>query len=705
MSDDFFETALQKTMEQTFDVGELLAAGQHLSDTGEHGKTRLLYKIWIERNKEHPLLHAVLFNYGVFLTNSSELDAARETYTQAIKLRPDFMPAHINLGTVFERMGALDKAVIQWSEAANTLPAVTGDAVSYKATALKQMGRVLETAHISEAAEITLTQCLDVNPHQRDVTQHLIALRQAQCKWPVVAPWGNISKKQLIGSISPLSLLAYADDPLLQLANAYHYNKSDVDDPSLFFTASPWPAPEKPLNRRLRVGYISSDLREHAVGFLMSEVFELHDRNKVEVFAYYCGIRSDDATHARIKGAVEHWIDITAMSDQEAARQISDDGVDILVDLNGYTKDARLKVFAMRPAPIIVNWLGYPGTMGSAYHNYIIADDHIIPKEYELYYSEKVMRLPCYQPSDRKRVVAANAPTRQSEGLPEDATVFCCFNGAQKFTRFTFERWMTILRETPDSVLWLLEGAQGSTERLREQASQLGAAPERLIFAGKLANPYHLARYPLADLFLDTSPYGAHTTGSDALWMGAPVLTASGRSFTSRVCGSLVKAAGLGDLVCKSQDEYVARAIELGSNRALLQSYREKLEANRHSCVLFDTNNLVSSLETLYQRMWDDHARGITPTPNLANLGVYHDIGCSLEHERDDFSILSDYHSIYRTRLAFRHGFNPLGHDPRLWTEERAASSSPAIHMQLTRTEKPHGRVNYSVYANQEASL
>jgi predicted O-linked N-acetylglucosamine transferase (SPINDLY family) len=407
-------------------------------------------------------------------------------------------------------------------------------------------------------------------------------------------------------------------------------------------------------------------LREHAVGFLTSEIFELHDREKVEVFAYYCGIPGEDSTKARIRSTVDHWCDIAAMPDKEAARRIVDDGIDILVDLNGYTKDARTKLFALRPAPVIVNWLGYPGTMATPYHNYIIADDFIVPPGSEIYYAEKVLRLPCYQPNDRKRVIA-RAPTRAEAGLPDDAFVFCCFNGMQKISRFTFDRWMEILRAVPRGVLWLLTGSDETNERLLQRAEQQGIARNRIVFAPRRANPDHLARYVLADLFLDTTPYGAHTTASDALWLGVPVLTVPGRSFPSRVCGSLVKAAGMEEMLCTSPEDYVRRAIQLGTDADLLRALKQKLAERREDCTLFATGLLVSSLEQLYAQAWQDYTQGNLPTPDLANLEIYHEIGCDLDHEGTEFLTLPDYAGLYRQKLAARHALYPVPADHRLW--------------------------------------
>jgi len=463
--------------------------------------------------------------------------------------------------------------------------------------------------------------------------------------------------------MSPLSAAAYTDDPLLQLAMAWHYNKRDVGSPPSALTA--WP---QALERTgpLRIGYVCSDFREHALGHLLAEVLELHDRCAVEVFAYYCGPAAHDPLHHRFKTTADHWITITELDDASAARRIAADRIQILVDLNGYTREGRTKLFAHRPAPIIVNWLGYPGTLASPHHHYLIADDWIVPPEHELYYSERVMRLPCYQPTDRKRKVAEPRLTRSQAGLPEEATVFCCFNGAHKLTRFMFERWLMILRETPGSVLWLLTSTPASQDRLRAFAAQNGIAAERLVFADKMAHADHLARYSLADLFLDTTPYGAHTTASDALWMGVPVLTMSGRSFASRVCGSLVRAAGTPELVCDTAEAFVERAVALGKDRDTLHEYRDRLLANRDSCRLFDTPALVQDLEGLYLQMWSDLESGQLPRPDLANLDVYLEVGAQVNHEEIEVQTLADYQGWWGERLAARHKLRPIPFDRRL---------------------------------------
>lgn len=665
MSQELFLEAAKKALSQEMSVIDLFGMAEKLKASGGNSLALQLYDLWISQNGSNPLIHAVRFNYGVALSDEGRLERARDVFLEAIKSNPEFIPPYINIGTLYEKLGQLDQSIAQWTAAVNVLGAVTPDSINYKLTGLKQIGRVLEGAKIEANAEAVLQQSLEIDPHQRDVSQHWIALRQSQCKWPVVQPFAKMNRRRLMNGISPLSAACHTDDPIFHLANAYHYNQTDVLKGAAVPAA--WTPPNVPRSRRLRVGYVSSDLREHAVGFLTAEVFGLHDRSKVECFGYYSGVKTNDGMQARIKATFDYWCDITDYTDQAAAQKIRDDGIDILIDLNGYSKDARLNVFAMRPAPIIVNWLGFPGTLGTPYHNYVIADEFIVPREHDVYFTEKVVRLPCYQPNDRQRQVAA-CPTRAEVGLPEDAVVYCCFNGTQKFNAITFDRWMRIMHGTPKSVLWLLTGSEETNERLRVEAEKRGIDRSRIIFADKRANAHHLARYRLADLFLDTFPYGAHTTASDALWLGVPILTFPGRGFAARVCGSLVTAAGLPELVCRSPEDYVARAIELGNDRAQLQTMRGKLEANRATCALFDMPLLVKSLEGLYEEMWKDYEDGRLPQPDLSNLDVMHDIASEEGHDEAVAAAqdVTQYHKVYRDGLAARHAFSTLAYDRRL---------------------------------------
>lgn len=684
MSQTAFVTALQKVTTGSLSLNELIAAAQQLTGAGQPDLARQLYQVWIAMNGDHPLLFITHFNCSTLQAQAGDHAGALASLRAALAVNPDFAPAHINLGSALERQGDAAAAVEQWKAGLERMAAITGDAIEYKITLLKQLSRVLSDNQQHDAAEVALMQCLDLNLHQRDVVEQYAAVRLAQCKWPIAATPTKLTRASFVSRFHPLSSCAYSDDPLQHLALAHRYVQAVA--PPAQSVSDRRDAPIA-AGRRLRVGYVSSDLRAHAVGYLMANLFEAHDAKAIEVFIYYCGIPADDGINQRIKGAAEHWRDIRNLSDDEAAQRIAADEIDILIDVNGHTRDARLGVFARRPAPIQVNWLGYPGTMGSPYHHYIIADDWVIPEDHELYYSERVLRLPCYQPNDRKRIVDTAPPQRGEHGLPQDAFVFCCFNAAHKVTRFSFERWMDILRQVPDSVIWLLDYNGETNARLQTAAESCGVSGDRLIFARKVANPRHLARYPLADLFIDTAPYGAHTTASDALWMGVPVLTYAGRSFASRVCASLVRAAGVPDLVTTSPEAFVSRAVALAtSDRLGLQALRERLITNRDACTLFDIDGLARNLEALYAQMADAYRAGALPRPNLANLDAYLDIGVNLDHDAAEIGASADYHAIYRTALAARHRDAPMPPDGRLWTQnEIGAAEAAPIQISASR--------------------
>ncbi|MCR5879756.1 N-acetylglucosamine transferase [Phenylobacterium sp. J367] len=674
MSENAFLVAMQKITAGQATIGDVIDAAARLTQAGLPAEAIQVYQVWAKLNAEHPQVQVAYFNCAVIQSDMGDLPGACASLQTAISIAPDFAPAYINLGGVLERGGQPEQGIEAWRTLAQRPGPITGKAVGFVITALKQIGRVSSDINRPDLAEAALRAALEILPEQRDVLEQYFAMRLGQLEWPVIAPWENIERKTLMGNINPLSVSCYTDDPLFQLANAARFVEKAVADVeggehdrrNVEIDLS---------NRRIRVGYVSSDLRDHAIGYLMAELFELHDRSKVEVFAYYCGVPPQGALHERIKGAIEHWRDIRQMSDDEAAAQIAADGIDILVDVNGHTRDARSALFARRPAPIIVNWLGFPGTAGSPYHQYIIADDFIVPPESEMYYSEKVLRLPCYQSNDRRRRVDENRPHRADFGLPDDAFVFCCFNGVQKFNKATVLRWVEILKRVPNSVLWLLESIPATQKRLCDFVEAHGVAPSRLVFAPKLHNFQHLARYPLADLFLDTSPYGAHTTASDALWMGVPVLTAPGRSFASRVCGSLVTAAGLPELICNSQAEYVERAVELAGDPAQLAALRVRLEAGRDTCVLFDMDRLTAELEGLYAEMCADYVEGRLPVPKLTGLQPYLEVGVSLDHEAVEMQSVEDYHGLYLERLAQAHRRRPNAPDHLIWTEAHAAAA------------------------------
>lgn len=653
-------------------VQDLFSFAENRNASGQRQEAIELYKAWIAYNEVHPFLHLVYFNYAVTLRQAGDLTGSINALAACLKIDPKFGQAHINLGRAFEDSGLAALAIEQWRKLLEVTAESTAEKVSHRLMALQHVGRVMENANLLEDAEAALWQAMELRPDKSESAQHWTAIRQRACKWPVLTQSEHVSLRHLVDGLSPLSLACYADDPIFQLAKAYRYNKTLAGRPDMQGFPRKAVAHKTGTGQRLRIGYVSSDLRDHAVGFALRDVLELHDKTSVEIFAYYCGDAvANDATQTRMKAAIDWWRDIATLSDEDAARQIAADDIDILIDVNGYTKHARTRIFAYRPAPVIVNFCGYPGTMGSPFHQYMIADEHIVPPQNEIYFTEKVLRIACNQPIDRKREVA-KTPYRAEAGLPEGAFVFACFNGMQKITEATFAQWMKILKATPGSVLWLLAGSDDVDQRLRKLAEAADVLPDRLIFAAKAPNAQHLARIALADLFLDTFPYGAHSTAGDALTMGLPVLTIPGKSFASRFCASIVHAAGVPELICKDPDHYVEQAIAFANAPKTLLKIRKALQDQRETSVLRDIPGLARRLEALFWQMQEEAERGETPVPDLRNLDLYYELGAELVQNNIVYCDEQTYRQRYIDKLATYHDYAPIPYDSRLWTEETA---------------------------------
>ena len=362
----------------------------------------------------------------------------------------------------------------------------------------------------------------------------------------------------------------------------------------------------------MRIGYLSSDFHDHATAYLIAELIERHDRDRFEIHGYSYGADPGGDMRARLVSAFDRFSDIDALSHRDAAARIRADDIDILVDLKGHTYRARPKILAFRPAPVQVNYLGFPGTMGAPFIDYIVADNFIVPRDRQMLFAEKLAYLPdCYQPNDTRREIAA-APSRAECGLPAQGFVFCGFNNSFKITPAFFAIWMRLLQQVPGSVLWLLESNALVRRNLSAAAFAADVDPARLVFAPILKHRDHLARHRHADLFLDTLPCNAHTTASDALWAGLPVLTCAGETFAGRVAGSIVRAVGLAELVASSPRDYEALALALARDPARLDDIRSRLDAGRASLPLFDMAKHTRDLEALYTRM-DENWRSSRP--------------------------------------------------------------------------------------------
>ncbi|MDQ2102116.1 tetratricopeptide repeat protein [Azospirillum isscasi] len=439
-------------------------------------------------------------------------------------------------------------------------------------------------------------------PAYNPALAQLVQQQRHACEWrDLPALESDLIGRMRAGALGvpPFGLLAADTAPADQRAAAERWARQKAEGVAAVAR------PAVPGDGRLRIGYLSADFHEHATAYLMAELLERHDRAGFAVTAYSTGIDDGSPMRRRLTAAVERFVDLRDRSDLDAARAIAADGIDILVDLKGYTAFARTAILAARPAPVQVNWLGYPGTMGADFIDVILADAVTIPPGEEGFYSEAVLRLPhCYQPNDRHRAIAERTPSRAESGLPEDGFVFCCFNSPYKLTPALFDVWARLLRSVPGSVLWLYAGNPLVAGNLRREAAARGVAAERLVFAPPRPLAEHLARHRLADLFLDTLPYNAHTTASDALWAGLPVVTCRGATFAGRVAASLLTTVGLPELVTESLEAYEALALDLARGPDRLVGLKARLAAARGTSPLFDATRFAGDLEDAYRTIW-----------------------------------------------------------------------------------------------------
>ena len=552
-----------------------------------------LYSQWLEINKgQSNHLFAAWFNLGVELSAGGDIENALTSYKNALVLQADCYQAAVNLGLQLEAKGDIGAALETWNKALQPDEART--------TLLNHRGRLLENLKLYDEAERALFASLLTNPKQPDVIHHWVYLRQKMCCWPLYGATGvpGLSTEQLNHDMGPLSLLALIDD--LQVQDRYVEEwlarKALPSQPRL--------SPEEGYaHERLRVGYVSSDYCAHPVSFLMAELFERHDRTKFEVYGYCCSPEDGSDTRARVIAAFDHFTRVGALSDEQLAQRIRADEIDILIDLNGLTAGTRMFALRWRPAPVQLTYLGYIGPIPMPELDYIICDEFTIPKERGDRYRPTPLYLPgLYQVNDSKLPVGPTPP-RAAAGLPDDKFVFCCFSNNYKITEEIFNAWMTILKRVDNSVLWLLADNKWAHENMLARAQRYGVAADRLIFTERVSPPDYLGRLALADLFLDTFPYNAGTTASDALRMGLPVVTYSGQTFAARMAGSLLHAIGLSWGVTYSLDDYIEKAVAVGSNPALYQDIRSVVSGDAWRRTIGNIEEFMPKLEAVYQQI------------------------------------------------------------------------------------------------------
>ena len=552
----------------------------------------------------NPDIEKGFLNKGAVLKELKRYDEALAAYEKALAINPDYAEAWSNKGVVYEGLKRYDEALAAYEKALAINPDYA-EAWSNKGVTLHELKRYDEAiAHYDKA--------LTLKPDIDWASGDLLHTKMKICSWSGLAEsLEDISKKVVANEkvTNPFALLALNDDIFLHKQSSEIYIQSRYP-----FNPVLEPIVKRPQSQKIRVGYFSADCHNHATGHLMAELFELHDKSQFELVGLSFGPIVNDEMRQRLEKSFDQFVEVGRKSDVEVAKLSRDLNIDIAVDLKGFTQDARTGIFAHRAAPIQVNYLGYPGTLGADYMDYIIADRTLIPLESQSCYLEKVVYLPnSYQVNDRKRLISDRQFTRQELGLPENGFIFCCFNNNYKILPATFEGWMRILKAVEGSVLWLFQDNAWAVDNLKKEAEKQGIVADRLVFAKRLPLPEHLARHHQADLFLDTFPCNAHTTTSDALWAGLPVLTLMGQSFASRVAASLLNAVGLSELITSNQEEYESLAIELAMNPNKLADIKLKLANNRMTTPLFDTLCFTKNIEAAYIKMMERYQKGLAP--------------------------------------------------------------------------------------------
>jgi protein O-GlcNAc transferase len=555
-----------------------------------------------EALKAAPNLPKTLNNRGNALSSLHRFHEAVESFDRALALEPNFFEALRNRGAALRKLGSFDAALASFDAA-----------LKLKADPPAMMERAEVLVDLKRYPEVIdgLTQLLEVAP-QADYAQGLrLHLQALACDWRDY----ERHARELLAAVDagaradfPFPLLSATDSAAAQQRCARSFGAHK------FPAAAPLWRGKRYKNSRIRVAYVSGDLRQHPVSALMVRIFENHDRDRFEIAAISLQPEEASPIGHRVRAAFDSFIDVSRMSDRAVAELLRKQRVDIAVDLMGYTKGSRTAILAHRPAPIQVNYLGYPGTLGLPYIDYLIADEFLIPAASRAHYAEKIVWLPeCFQPNDDQRAFAHLIPHRRQFGLPDFGMVFCCFNNHYKINPHCFDIWMRLLRSVAGSVLWLVAEEPGVQDNLRREAQQRGVDPARLVFAPRIPYDEHLARLRCADLFLDTLPFNAGTTASDSLWAGVPLITCVGNAMAARMAGSLLTSVGLPELITHELAEYEALALRLATMPALMADARSKLERHRLKTPLFDSQRLCRHLESAYLAMWERCESGKQP--------------------------------------------------------------------------------------------
>ena len=589
-----FDRALQLGIGGT---DTFVARGDVLRELGRPEDSLLSYERALQLRADHIDAHR---GRGDALLDMGRPAAALAAHDEAVALGPDRSETHNSRGNSLRALMRFPEAVASYDKSLS-LDSNSVAAHYNRATAHLQWDR-----H-PEEAEAGYERALQLNPTLPFLPGALFHLRRNQADWRSTTPGAGrdeLCRAVLNGAsaAAPFHFLSVSDSAHAQLQCATTYAAVRCGS-----SGTEW-SRVRHGRSRLRIAYISPDLREHAVSYLMAGVFDKHDTGRFETIAISLSPTESSPMGRRLERSFQHFMDVSGRSDAELIERLRSMDIDIAVDLGGFTDGTRPQLFARRIAPIQVSYLGYPGTMGAPFIDYILADEYVIPPHARSHYGEQVVYLPdCFQANDDTREIDHRLSLRADAGLPDQAFVFCSFNNIHKITPEVFDIWMRLLAQLPRSVLWLLDAGANACRNLRLQAQHRGVSPERLVFASRLPYPQHLGRLKLADLFLDTLPFNAGTTASDALWAGLPLLTCSGDAFAARMGGSLLRAIGLPELITSDLEQYEARAHHLATNESELRTLRQRLEQNRLESPLFDTDRFRINLESAFSRIWSTH--------------------------------------------------------------------------------------------------
>jgi predicted O-linked N-acetylglucosamine transferase (SPINDLY family) len=553
--------------------------------------------------KIRPDFAEVYNNRGSTLRELKRFEEALDSYARALKIRPDFAEVYNNRGLALLELNRFEEALASFAGALKVNPDF--------AEVYNNRGLVLQELNRFEEALDSYAHAIKINPDCDWSYGNWLRMKMLLCDWSNFdSQIADLAAKiqQAKKTTPPFPVLALIDSLSLQRQAAETW-VSEKCRPSRLLPTIAKPA----RHERIRVGYFSGDFRNHPVSFLTAEMLERHDRSRFEVNAFSFGPDTQDEMRKRMERAFDRFIDVRGKSDLDIVHLARTMELDIAVDLGGFTEGCRPNLFALRAAPLQVSYLGYLATLGAPYMDYLIANTTIIPPEHQSHYAEKIIYLRTYQANDSKRVISDKRFSREELGLPRTGFVFCCFNANYKIVPETFNCWMRILKQVEDSVLFLFANNATAQRNLRKEAVENGVAADRLVFGKRLSVPEYLARYRTADLFLDTLPYNAGTTASDALWAGLPVLTCMGESFAARVAASLLNDAGLHELVTSTQEQYETTAIALASDPGRLAEFKGRLQRNRLEMPLFDTEGFVRHLENAYTQIYERYHADLSP--------------------------------------------------------------------------------------------